>query len=244
MSRILSWFSCGVTSAVAAKLAVEKYGDRVTVVYCDTMVNEHPSNENFMKDVEQWIGKQITRIFNPKYETKRIEQTFSMRKYMAGRNGAACTVQLKKVPRFLFQNPDDIHIFGFSYDEQRRINRFKETNPELLTEFILDDNRMTKNDCVNEIMNAGIPIPEMYLLGYPNNNCIGCVKASSPTYWNKIRVDFPWVFENRARQSRQIGCRLVKYKGERMFLDELPVNAKGRKMESISCGPDCGHAGK
>ena len=36
--------------------------------------------------------------------------------------------------------------------------------------------------------------PLMYDLGYPNNNCIGCVKGGMG-YWNHIRKDFPEVFE-------------------------------------------------
>ncbi len=43
MSRIVVWFSCGAASAVAAKLAVEKYNN-VMVVYCDTG-GEHPGTE-------------------------------------------------------------------------------------------------------------------------------------------------------------------------------------------------------
>ncbi len=32
-SRVLVWFSCGTASATAAKLAVEKYGDRAELLY-------------------------------------------------------------------------------------------------------------------------------------------------------------------------------------------------------------------
>jgi PP-loop superfamily ATP-utilizing enzyme len=42
MKRVLVWFSCGAASAVAAKLAVEKYGDQCEVLYCDTLAYEHP----------------------------------------------------------------------------------------------------------------------------------------------------------------------------------------------------------
>jgi|TARA_R110000751_G_scaffold91327_1_gene179334 PP-loop superfamily ATP-utilizing enzyme len=34
--RVLVWYSDGAASAVAAKLAVDKYGERVTVLKCDT----------------------------------------------------------------------------------------------------------------------------------------------------------------------------------------------------------------
>lgn len=52
-SRIVVWFSCGAASAVAAKLALEKYGTRACVVYCDTMKSEHPDNVRFFDDVQR-----------------------------------------------------------------------------------------------------------------------------------------------------------------------------------------------
>ena len=50
MSRVLVWFSCGAASAVAAKMSVEKYGDRCEVVYCDTLKYEHSDNLRFLLD--------------------------------------------------------------------------------------------------------------------------------------------------------------------------------------------------
>ena len=66
MSRALVWFSCGASSAIAAKYAVKKYKD-CEVVYCDTG-GEHPSNIEFLKDVEKWIKKEIIILKNDKYE--------------------------------------------------------------------------------------------------------------------------------------------------------------------------------
>lgn len=34
--KFLAWFSCGVTSAVACKLAIDKYGDDVDIWYLET----------------------------------------------------------------------------------------------------------------------------------------------------------------------------------------------------------------
>ena len=34
--KFLAWFSCGVTSAVACKLAIDKYGDDVDIWYIET----------------------------------------------------------------------------------------------------------------------------------------------------------------------------------------------------------------
>ena len=52
-------------------------------------------------------------------------------------------------------------------------------------------------------------IPEMYHLGYHNNNCVGCVKGGM-AYWNKIRVDFPGIFDRMAVLERKLGRSCLK----------------------------------
>lgn len=239
--RAIAWFSCGAASAVASKLATEKYGDSCRVVYCDVSRNEHPDNERFRLDVEKWIGREIELIRSEKFTT--IEEVFEYHSFMSGPRGAKCTVEMKKVPRFAYQQPGDIHLFGFTADkkELKRIERFEENNHDLKLDWILRDNGIKKSDCYRFLVKAGIAIPKLYEQGYQNNNCIGCVKATSPAYWNLVRKTNPEIFESRAKQSRQIGCRLVRFKGERIYLDELPEGDYGRyKPENISCGPECG----
>lgn len=70
--------------------------------------------------------------------------------------------------------------------------------------------------------------------------CIGCVKATSPTYWNTVRQHFPDEFQKRAELSRDIGARLVRYKGRRIFLDELPPHAAGRPLKDTLADVECG----
>ena len=67
----------------------------------------------------------------------------------------------------------------------------------------------------------------MYDLGYPNNNCIGCVKGGM-WYWNKIRKDFPEVFKRRAKQEREIGHSCING----VYLDELHPD-RGKESEEI-----------
>lgn len=235
--RVLAWFSCGAASAVAAKLACEKHGDRCIPVYCNTLSEEHPDNQRFISDVERWIGRKITIIGSGESPT----QVFARTGYMSGPSGARCTTELKKLPRLAFANPEDVHVFGFTADEEKRIVDFQRRNPELFLEWVLRDKNITKQDCYQILSDAGIQLPAMYLMGYPHNNCIGCVKATSPGYWNKVRVDFPDLFKSRAEQSRRMGVRLARAGGERVFLDELDPSIVGNwKDEVISCGPDCG----
>ena len=238
-SRVVAWFSCGAASAVAAKLAVTQYGhDIVEIVYCDTMQGEHPDNQRFLNDVALWIGKGVVRIASSEFAT--VEDVFAKRRYMSGPMGAPCTIELKKRPRFEFQRPDDIHIFGFTADEEKRSKQFSLNNPEINLDWIVIRNGYTKEQCLGILKWVGIKLPAMYGLGYKNNNCLGCVKATSPKYWNMVRRDFPEVFERRISQSRDIGTRLVRLKGKRIFLDELPVDAMQENKDNMSCGPECG----
>ena len=200
MRRVV-WFSCGAASAVAAKLAVEKYGDQCVVAYCDTMSAEHPDNARFFADVERWIGRKIEVLKSAKYTS--IDEVFVKRRYMSGVRGALCTTEMKKFPREAWQRPDDIHIFGYTSEEHRRADAFEERNQSLLVEWILIDQGVSRSRCLEMLTEAGIALPVMYSLGFDHNNCIGCVKSQSPGYWNRVRRLFPETFQRRAEQSNQ-----------------------------------------
>jgi len=238
---IAVWFSCGVASAVAAKKTIEKYGETHTILIVNNPVkNEHPDNLRFMEDVEVWLGQKIIKATNDKYPNADIVEVFDKVKYISGVAGAPCTRELKKEARYQFEkkNKIDWHVLGFTIDEWERQKRFNtgergNTIPVLISELI------TKQDCFKIVEKAGIKLPIIYSLGYPNANCIGCVKSQSPTYWNLVRATFPDVFEERAIQSRRIGCKLVKRKGKRIFLDELLETDKGGKIKSYECGIFC-----
>ena len=232
--RLLVWFSCGAASACALKLVAHL---NPTAVYCDTSKDEHPDNVRFRADVEEWTGIKVTVIKSPTYDS--IEQVADHVKYMAGPKGAPCTGKMKKIPRFAFQRADDTHIFGMTLDEKSRIEGFEADNCDMNLAWPLLQAGMTKRDCFEMITAAGIALPAMYLLGFDHNNCIGCFKATSPKYWNRVRSRFPDVFNRRCEQSRRLGVRLVRYKGERIFLDELPDSATDDIKENLSCGPQC-----
>lgn len=236
--RHVVWFSCGAASAVAAKVAVEIYGAQCEVVYCDTMSTEHADNARFFDDVQKWIDRPITVIHSDKYES--IDEVFQQTKYMAGIKGARCTVEMKKLPREQYQQDGDIHIFGYTDDkkEYKRSADFELHNPALQVEWILQDRHINKVQCLEMLKEAGIKLPAMYVLGFDHNNCIACVKATSPGYWNRTRKLFPELFLFRAVQSRWLGVRLGRYKGERVFLDELPIEAY-EPDDDIECGPVC-----
>lgn len=157
-----------------------------------------------------------------------------------GVRGAPCTRLLKKEFRRQFERPGDLQVFGYTVEEQERVNRFIDANNQAHIWPILVEEGLTKEDCLAILQRVGIDLPAMYKLGYRNNNCIGCVKGGAG-YWNKIRDDFPDIFKQRCEQSRRIGARLIRNsQGERIFLDELPKGFGHYPSEpDFQCGIMC-----
>ena len=232
MTRALVWFSCGAASAVAAKLTPE-----AEPVYCETG-SEHPDNERFFRDCEEWFGRKITRLKSERYVD--TWDVWTKRRYLAGIQGALCTVELKLAPRLAYQRPDDVHVFGYTVDlsDWNRAERLRAAYPEMTIRTPLIDRALTKSHCLDLLERAGIVLPPLYALGFHNNNCMPCVKAQSPAYWALVRREFPEKFERMAALSRELGVTLAKGtsgKRERMFIDEIPLDQPVTDPVQPSC---------
>ena len=227
--RRVSWFSCGAASAVATKLSSPD-----VIAYCE-VGSEHHDNKRFMDDCSVWFEKDITLLKNPKF--KDTWDVWEKRRYISGIGGAPCTMELKVAPRLAFQEPDDIHIFGYTADSSdvKRANSLTENWPELTCEFPLIEKGLTKTSCMAIIEDAGMKLPEIYSFGFPNANCVPCCKATSPDYWAMVRKHFPDEFNRMAELSRELGARLARVNGERVFIDEVPKDQKLTKP----LAPDC-----
>ena len=230
--KILAWFSCGITSAVACKIAINQYSDQVEPWYFE-IDSAHSDNERFIADCEKWYGMKINRARSEKYRDQFdvIEKT----RYINGPSGARCTRELKKEVRLkIEQSGFDSQVFGFEYDKKEinRAIRFKEQHPHTRPSFPLIDAKLTKEMCADILLNVGIELPAMYYEGFHNNNCIGCVKGGQG-YWDLIREKHQEQFLKMAKLEREIGRSCING----VFLDELPQNA-GRHGPPIL--PDCG----
>jgi len=238
--RVVSWFSCGDASAVACAMALKKYINRDIVIARIVLTSEHPDNDRFAADCSRLYDREIVNLMSAEY--RDTWDVWERRRYIAGIAGAPCTTELKKAVRFAFQRADDLHIFGFTSEERSRAERFRRSNPELFVEFPLIDAGLGKADCHALIRAAGIELPAMYRLGFDNNNCIGCPKGGAG-YWNMIRRHFPDTFSRMATLSRELGARLVRQNGERIFLDELhPETGRQKDEIAIDCSPFCASA--
>lgn len=242
IKRVVCWYSCGATSAVATKLTIDKYKDiyPIVIAYCDTG-SEHDDNKRFIKDCEVWYGQLIKILKNPKYAD--TYDVYEKENFIVSRFGARCSLELKKNVRRAFEDLEgDLQIFGFDFNEIKRAKRFQMNNPEVLVEFPLIDSKTTKVDCINLLTQKGIVLPVAYTLGFKNNNCLktGCVKGGSG-YWNFYRQYNPDGFKKMAEISRRIGCKLIMKSREHIYLDELnPLSGNYKAELPIQCGLFCG----
>lgn len=229
--KTVGWFSAGVSSFVSIYLMRDQVDE---IIYID-IDDQHKDTHRFIKDCEKALGMTITYIKHEKYAS--VEEVVRKFKFINSPYGAKCTGELKKKVRLDWEKEQTEvdyfrYIWGYDANETHRANRLAETSPEYEHVFPLIDKQLLKEEVHGILAQLGIKRPMMYELGYGNNNCIGCVKGGMG-YWNKIRVDFPEVFQKRAELERFVGRSCIKG----VFLDELDPK-RGRADKEII--PDCG----
>lgn len=244
MTKIVAWVSCGTASAVNAKMVLARYGSTHDCRLVRILVpEEHPDNDRFARDLESWLRRPIENIRSLEYSS--CADVWQRRRFMSGPHGAVCSREMKKVVRWELEREwqPDLQSFGYTADEQRRIDRFTADNPDVRLVSMLAEAGLSKEDCHAIIDRAGLQLPAMYRLGFPNANCRGCVNAQSPDYWNRTRHHFPEIFAERAALSRELGVRLVKTTtGDRprLFLDELnPSDMSDDGSPAMDCSLLC-----
>lgn len=222
--RTLIWWSTGAASYAAAKLALRSWPDAI-LCRCETG-NEDEDNYRFERDVTRRLNREITLLQSSEYQD--VWDVWTRRKYMAGPHGAPCIGEMKIAPRLEFQSPTDRHVFGYTADAED-VKRFKNLRAnffELDVHAPLIEAGITKAGTLAIVEQDGLKLPRSYAMGFPCANCLqtGCSKATSPDYWSLFRHHFPDRFARTAALSRELGARLTRIKGERVFIDEIPVD--------------------
>ena len=213
--KVVGWWSGGITSAVACNVAIELYGlENCRIVMIDTR-NEHYDTYRFKSDCEKWYGKEIEVISAIGDEYKNIQEVWRSHKSLNVAHGAICSTELKRRVREKWQKniEFDYQVFGFEFNKNE-FNRAKSitlNHPKAKGIYPLLMMGYDKDKCIEIVQDAGIEIPEMYKLGFRNNNCFntGCVQGGIG-YWQKMKKDFPEKFEKMAKMEHE----LTELKGE------------------------------
>lgn len=240
VGRRVVQFSCGAASAVAAKLTISKHPDAYVVNAF--LAEEHEDNRRFLADVERWLGVRIVQLRDEKYGASAYE-VFRRTRYTKGQFGSPCARILKRELLDSFSMPSDVPVLGFTAEEQDRADDFVDAHGK--AEFPLIDAGLTKADCLALVERAGLVLPKMYLLGFNNANCIGCVKGGAG-YWNKIRREFPERFREMCDIEDLIGpgAYLMRDRdtGARFPLRQLDPSVGRHDWTVPECGFACARA--
>lgn len=243
MSRIVCQFSCGAASAVATKMALERFGERVHIINA-FVADEDADNRRFLADCERWFGRAVTVLRDTKYGAS-VAEVWRRKRFIVNRSGAPCSKALKRQVLSAYHVPGDTVVLGYTSDprDADRLDRFIDAHPGERVWAPLIEAGITKRACLETVARAGIELPLMYRLGYHNANCPKCPKGGEG-YWNKIRVDFPENFEEMASIQDILGPGSYFFRnrktGQRISLRMLDPKAGRFKDEPpVECGAVC-----
>lgn len=230
---VIAWWSGGVTSAIACKIAIRLFGiNNVRIIFIGTK-NEDNDTYRFQKDCELWYGLHIKTISNEDY--KDIKEVWYKYLSLNVATGAICSTELKRVVREKFQKENlfSYQVFGFDIDEPKRAKMMAYNYPDSFPIFPLLLFGYSKRDCINILLRKNIRIPDAYKFGFNNNNCLntGCVQGGIG-YWQKMRTDFPEKFDSMAA----IEHDLTNRKGQPVTM--LKDQSKGGGLVFLKPHPD------
>ena len=237
--KIICWWSGGITSAVACKMAIDLFGkENCRSVFIDTG-NEDYDTYRFKKDCEKWFEipiETITGLTDDKFPT--IQSVWRHYKSLNVANGAICSSTLKRDVRLKWQKQNDYRyqVFGFDIDETKRAKSMTKNYIEAKAIYPLLMHGLTKEDCIAIVLETGIKIPRAYELGFSNNNCLKtmCIQGGIG-YWQKVQRDMIEKFDTMA----DIEHELTELKGEPVTM--LKDQSKGGGLVFLKPHPKYPH---
>lgn len=124
----VSWFSAGVSSAVATWLEI----DRVQRIIYTHIADQHEDTLRFVRDCEQWWQRPVEII---QAEQNTVEAACLSRQFVNGPGGASCTRMLKRELRKRWEANSQFfntfrYVWGFDRDETDRVDRILDGMPE------------------------------------------------------------------------------------------------------------------
>lgn len=245
MARMVCQFSCGAASACATKWVLNNHAPSDVLIVNAFVLEEDADNRRFLADCERWFGRTVHVLRDKKYGAS-TDQVWIRKRFIKGPHGAPCSVELKRKLLDSIKLPGDISVVGFTAEEDDRLDDLRRNFPETEWFAPLIEQGLSHDDCLAIIVRAGIELPLLYRMGYPNANCVGCPKGGQ-AYWQNIREDFPQRFVQIKAIQEDIGpgANFLRFrsgprKDERMSLAELPPGRGDMAQEpSFHCSFFC-----
>lgn len=191
MTHHFIMMSGGAGSFAAAKRVLAGKPNHVTLLFCDTMI-EDEDLYRFLDDIEAHLGIPITRIA----DGRTPWQLFNDKRRMGNSQVDLCSRILKRElsDKWLEENCDPLDTVIYVGIDWTESHRFDDGNGRgskarysrmgwRCKAPLCEAPYMGKGQMLDLIVEAGIKMPRMYLMGFPHNNCGGfCVKAGFDSF--------------------------------------------------------------
>ena len=190
-------YSGGLCSFWAADRVIRQFGkEHVILLFADTMM-EDEDLYRFNKDAEKYFGLPICRIADGRdpWQVMRDEKVI-------GRSGLdLCSRILKRDLldkwRFDCTTPaNSIFYLGLDWTEEHRMHgdaqrqgMVKKFAPWTIKAPMMEEPIWDKCRMMAELELIGIPLPRLYKMGFPHNNCGGfCIKAGQAHFAQLLKL--------------------------------------------------------
>ena len=232
-------FSGGAASAYVAKIVLDEHGHENTILLWHDTKAEHPDTYRFIKEVSEYLEKEITEESDGRDLWEVIEDNNCLPSSFI----PFCTRILKAEPaeRFLKSICEPFILYnGFGPDEWRRVQRAT-ARAEAMGRTVkspLFDRGITSDDCKAAIRDEwGIRLPEAYK-ALKHNNCVPCFKAGQ-YHFNRVFRHFRCQFDRAADLEDQIGNTVFKGVSLRELAEKWDKQSSfdfgEEEVESIPC---------
>lgn len=185
--------SGGLTSAVAADRALQRYGrEYVTLCFADTSW-EDGDLYRFLDDLSSRWDHPIKRVVDGRSPLDVAEEKC----LIPNSRMAPCSYELKGAPLDGMRSPGSTLLMGLDWREQHRIEKVRArfALTEGLVDFPLLWKPMELRPYYTVVQSWGIKPPRLYDLGMSHNNCGGRCVRQGQAQWLNLRRSFPERFE-------------------------------------------------
>jgi 3'-phosphoadenosine 5'-phosphosulfate sulfotransferase (PAPS reductase)/FAD synthetase len=205
-------YSGGACSFWAAKRVIDKYGpEDVTLLFADTLIEDESLYE-FNALVEMFFGIRLTIIA----DGRTPWEVFRDNKMIGNSRADMCSRVLKRdlLWKWIKKNcdPKDTVVYlGLDWNEEHRLVRVRARNPKWHIEAPMTEAPFWEKDrMLSELQNLGFPLPRLYQLGFPHNNCGGfCIKAGQGHFAHLLKT-LPDVFAFHKEEEKKMRSFLGK----------------------------------
>lgn len=185
------------------RLMVYTGGQEAKSIFADTKV-EHPSTYEWFEILKEFLNQLNYRIIV--VSRGDLIEEFTEKREIPSRTFRFCTTNFKRSPIRRYwrqQGSKKVKVFiGFTYEEDHRIRASDVKWCENVYPFI--ELEMTREDCVKEIMNYGLPEP-------PRSGCYCCPFQRKKEIY-RLKSEHPELFKRVLRMETRALERNPKLK--------------------------------